>query len=165
MDRTNFRWIVVTLLFFITIINYIDRASISYAIDSIAHEYHLSHNQIGLILGAFGIGYTFTTFLGGIAADRYGARHTLMWSTLFWGVSTALIGLANGFLVIFLARIILGCAEGPNFPGMTRAVSDWLPETERNRALSFALISVPISLALGPAFPKHITIKYNLTPI
>jgi sugar phosphate permease len=72
-NNSHFRWVIIFLLFAITIINYIDRASISYAIWKIAPLFHLNNGQIGLILGAFGIGYVVTTFLGGIAVDLYGS--------------------------------------------------------------------------------------------
>ena len=157
--RTNFRWVVIALLFIITFINYIDRASIAYAIDGIKSEFHLDQYKIGLILGAFGIGYTFTTFLGGLAADHIGAKRTLALASLFWGVASAMTGVATGFMMVFLARILLGLSEGPNFPALTRAVSDWLPEKERNRALSFALISVPVALAIsGPIVAELISL-------
>lgn len=154
---TQFRWVIVTLLFIITLINYIDRASISYAIGDISKEFNLSDDKVGLILGAFGIGYLVTTFLGGIAADKYGAKLTLLISIIFWGIAALATGLATGFIMLFSARILLGLAEGPNFPAMTRGISDWLSMKERNRALSYALISVPLALAIsGPVLSQLI---------
>lgn len=146
---SHFRWVIISLIFFITITNYIDRASISYAIDDIQTLFGLDDNKVGLILGAFGIGYAITTFLGGIAVDRYGAKKTLFISVLLWSFAVIFSGVSTGFIMIFLMRALLGIAEGPNFPGTTRAVSDWLPENERSRALSLSLIAVPIALAIG----------------
>ena len=149
--KTNFRWVVVAMMFLVTLINYLDRSSIAYAAEIIAAEFHFSQSAMGILLGAFGIGYSIFTFFGGLAADHFGAKRTLLISTAVWSVSTLLFGLASGFGVFVFARILLGCAEGPNFPGVTRAVSDWLPENERTRAFSFALLSVPFSLAIsGP---------------
>ena len=148
-NRSSFRWIIVALLFIITLINYIDRASISYAIHDITKDFNLIESQIGLVLGAFGVGYCITTFLGGIAADKYGAKLTFVVAIFFWSIGSLFTGLASGFFMVFIARIILGLAEGPNFPALTRAVSNWLSDSERNRALSLALISVPVSLAIG----------------
>lgn len=150
-NRSNFRWVIVTILFLITFINYVDRASFSYAIDDIAKEFNLTAREIGLALGSFGIGYVITPFLGGIAADKFGAKWTLAISIFFWSIASLLTGMATGLLMLLLSRIILGIAEGPNFPALTRAISDWLSETERNRALALTLIAVPLSLALsGP---------------
>src|ERR1700733_5496709 len=72
--KGGFRWIVIFLLFYITVANYIDRSAIAYAIGGIKTELGLGPTEIGLILGAFGLGYAVTTFLGGIAVDRGGAR-------------------------------------------------------------------------------------------
>ena len=130
-------------------VNYIDRASIAYAINVIEYEFRLSPSEVGSILGVFGLGYSLSTFLGGLAADHLGAKRTLVGATLGWMAATVLLGCANGFLVIMIARLSLGLSEGANFPGMTRALSDWLPENERARALSFALMAVPLALALG----------------
>ena len=85
---SHFRWFIIVLLFFITIVNYIDRAAIAFAIEEIAKDnsyqtcnspifkwhiagWHLScMNWKGYILGAFGLGYAITTFFGGIWVDK-----------------------------------------------------------------------------------------------
>ncbi|MGH8127086.1 MAG: MFS transporter, partial [Gammaproteobacteria bacterium] len=149
MRASHFRWVVISLLFFITIINYIDRSAISYAVDDISRAFGLSQGSIGLILGAFGIGYLITTFLGGIWTDRYGAHKTLLIASLLWSIAIGATGLATGFAILFAARVLLGVAEGPNFPAMNRAVTDWLSPRERAMALSSALVAVPLALAIG----------------
>ena len=149
MRISRFRWVVIGLLFFITIVNYIDRSAISYAVSDISRAFGLSPDSIGLILGAFGIGYLLTTFLGGIWADRYGAHKTLLVAALLWTIAIGATGLATGFAVLFGARVMLGIAEGPNFPVMNRVVADWLSPDERAIALSNALVAVPLSLAIG----------------
>ncbi|MBL7479270.1 MFS transporter [Legionella bononiensis] len=160
-NRSNFRWVIVALLFIVTVINYIDRASIAYAIEDITKEFQLTEGQVGLVLGAFGVGYAVTTFLGGIAADRYGAKLTFIVAIFFWGVGSLFTGLATGFLMVFMARVVLGLAEGPNFPALSRAISDWLSESERTRALSLALISVPISLAVGGPIVSQLILMFS----
>ena len=149
MRASRFRWVIIGLLFFITVINYIDRSAISYAVGPIAREFGLSPADIGLILGAFGIGYLVTTFLGGIWTDHYGAHKTLLVASLLWSVAIGATGLATGFAILFGARILLGIAEGPNFPAMNRVVADWLSPHERAMALSSALVAVPLALAVG----------------
>ncbi|HET7580186.1 MAG TPA: MFS transporter [Bacillales bacterium] len=149
MKATKFRWVIVVLLFVITVINYIDRSAISYAVPKIKDAFGLGEGQIGMILGAFGIGYMIMTFFGGILADRFGARIILFLLSLLWAVSIGLAGLAIGFTMIYLMRILLGIAEGPNFPSMNRAIGDWLSKDERAIALSNSLVSVPIALAIG----------------
>ena len=147
--KGNFRWIVIFLLFYITVANYIDRSAIAFAIGGIKAELGLDPGAIGLILGAFGLGYAVTTFLGGIAVDRWGARSVLLVAALMWTASIGVTGFAGGFLTLYLARTVLGIAEGPNFPALTGAVSRWLAPHERAIALGNTLVAVPIALAIG----------------
>ncbi|EQD45857.1 major facilitator superfamily MFS_1 [mine drainage metagenome] len=153
MRATRFRWLVVALIFFITVINYIDRSAIAYAIGAIARDLGFGHHDEallnGFILAAFSLGYMFTTFLGGILADRHGARVTLFWAALLWSLAIGMTGFAAGFAMLVVARVLLGVAEGPNFPAMNRAVADWLSSRERAIALGNALVAVPLALAIG----------------
>ncbi|OYW41910.1 MAG: hypothetical protein B7Z45_02795 [Azorhizobium sp. 12-66-6] len=145
----RFRWFVVALLFVITAINYIDRSAIAFAIHEIEAELGLSPASVGLVLGAFGIGYILTALIGGIVSDRFGAKITLAASAVVWSISIGLTGAATGFAMLYAARIALGAAEGPCFPALSRAVDDWLPPHERGTALAGALVAVPLSLAIG----------------
>jgi len=77
MTRTRYRWLVTFLLFAITVVNYIDRSAISYAIPMMQRELGLSPADTGIIFGAFGLGYAISTLIGGFAVDRYGARVVL----------------------------------------------------------------------------------------
>lgn len=162
MRRTRFRWIVVALIFFITVVNYIDRSAISYGIGDIARDLAFSRHDkdilSGFILAAFSIGYMLTTFFGGIFADRHGARVTLFWAALIWSLAIGLTGLAVGFTMLAGARVLLGLAEGPNFPAMNRGVADWLSSRERAIALSNSLVAVPLALAIGAPIATQLII-------
>ncbi len=149
MLRDRFRWAIVFLLFAITIIDYIDRSAIAFAVPDIERELGLSATTMGLVLGAFGLGYAATTLLGGIAVDRFGAKSVLAGAVVFWGLAIGATGLATGFAMLYVARVALGLAEGPSFPAVTVAVRRWLPPKERAGALAGALVAVPLALALG----------------
>ncbi|MEM9222895.1 MAG: MFS transporter [Pseudomonadota bacterium] len=149
MFRNRFRWVVVALLFSITIVNYIDRSAISYAAPDISKALGFSSSEMGLVLGAFGLGYFATTLVGGIATDKFGAKIVLGVAALAWTLSIGLSGLAVGFVMLYAARVGLGLAEGPSFPALTGAVGRWLPSGERATALAGTLVAVPISLAIG----------------
>jgi ACS family hexuronate transporter-like MFS transporter len=149
MTPTRFRWLIIFLLFAITVVNYIDRAAISYAIPLMQRDLGLPPADTGTILGAFGLGYAVTTLIGGFAVDRYGARLVLTVAALLWSLSIGATALAGGFVVLYAARVLLGVSEGPNFPALTGAVSHWLSPQERATALADALLAVPLALAVG----------------
>jgi ACS family hexuronate transporter-like MFS transporter len=149
MTPTRFRWFIIFLLFAISVVNYIDRAAISYAIPLVQRDLGLSAAGTGTILGAFGLGYAVTTLIGGFAVDRYGARLVLIVAALLWSLATGATALAGGLVVLYAARVLLGLSEGPNFPALTGAVSHWLSPQERATALGNALLAVPLALAIG----------------
>jgi MFS family permease len=149
MTRTRYRWFIVFLLFAITAVNYIDRTAIAYAIPLIQHELDLSPADTGIILGAFGLGYAISTLISGFVVDRYGARLVLAIAALLWSLSIGATGFATGVAVLYAARVMLGVSEGPNFPALTSAVSHWLSPHERATALGYALLAVPLALAIG----------------
>jgi ACS family hexuronate transporter-like MFS transporter len=149
MTRTRYRWFIIFLLFAISAVNYIDRAAISYAIPMMQREFGLSPADTGIILGAFGIGYAATTLIGGFVVDRYGARVVLAVAAILWSLSIGATAFASGFAVLYAARVLLGVSEGPSFPALTGAVSHWLSPHERATALGYALLAVPLALAIG----------------
>ena len=149
MARTRYRWFIVFLLFAITAINYVDRAAIAYAIPAIQRDLGLSAADVGLVLGAFGLGYAITTLAGGFAVDRWGARAVLTVAAILWSLSIGMTGVATGLAVLYAARVLLGVSEGPNFPALAGAVSAWLSPHERATALANALLAVPLALAVG----------------
>lgn len=147
--HTHFRWVVIVLLFAITIVNYLDRSALSFALTDISAEFHLGPTLLGYILGAFGIGYLVSTGIGGFVTDQRGPRVVFTFVTIFWSLSMVMTGLAGGFVVLLAARLVLGLSEGPSFPALNRSLSDWLPLRERARAIAGALVAVPIALAIG----------------
>ena len=149
MQATRFRWFVVFLLFAITVVNYVDRAAISYAIPLIQRQLGFSPAESGAILGAFGLGYAITTLLGGFAVDRWGARIVLTVAAVLWSLSIGMTALAGTVAILYAARVLLGVSEGPNFPALTGAVTHWLSPHERATALANALLAVPLALAIG----------------
>lgn len=148
-NRTHFRWVIVAMLFAITVINYIDRSALSFGIHDIARDFGFDTKSVGLLLGAFGAGYFVTTLAGGVTVDRYGARGVMIVAALAWSLAMLGTGMAIGFIMLYACRAALGLAEGPNFPAMNRSIAKWLPIDERASALSFSLVAVPVALAIG----------------
>jgi MFS family permease len=157
----NFRWVIILLAFIATIINYLDRSAISYAIGPLKELFHLTDADFGLVGSAFGIGYILCTFLGGILVDRYGSRRVWSAAAIIWSISCGLLSIASGFITLFLFRVLMGLAEGPAFPALTRTATDWLPMGERSRALAIGLAAVPFSAVIGAPLLSHMIIHFG----
>lgn len=158
---TRFRWAIIALLFVINTINYIDRSAISYAAHAIQGEFGLSASQLGLVLGAFGIGYFLTNLPGGYLADRFGTRKTFALAVLLWSIAIGWTGAAVGFVMLYSARIALGLAEGPSFPAHSHIVEKWLPPNERSTAMGAALVAIPLALAVGAPLATFVISEFG----
>ncbi|MDR3410447.1 MAG: MFS transporter [Formivibrio sp.] len=138
--KTNVRWIVITVLFFITIINYASRSTISLAAPDMAKDLHFDSVTMGYIFSAFGWSYVIAQLPGGWLLDRFGSKRVYAWSIFLWSLftlMTGIIGLMTGFAAIatlFALRFLVGAAEAPSFPANSRIVAAWFPANERGTA-------------------------------
>ncbi len=159
--NTHYRWLVTSLIFFITLINFIDRSAISFVIEPLKKEFNFTDTQFGMILSAFGMGYILLTAFGGWLVDRFGPR--LMWpiAAISWSVCVGLLGIAGGFWGFIMIRFLLGVTEGPHFPAMSRSISKWLPPKERARALSLGLVAIPLSSVVGAPITSYLVSDFG----
>jgi ACS family hexuronate transporter-like MFS transporter len=137
MQRASrYRWVIVGLCIFMSVVNYFDRSALGYFTSPIMKAFNLNYTEIGLLGSAFAIGYFFFTFIGGWMVDKVGARNLLGITAIVWGLSSIGIAVAAGFWSMFILRTILGIGEGPAFPAQFRAFSNWLPRSEQNIAVA-----------------------------
>ena len=74
MKPTRTRYGVVLLAIGLAVLSYVQRVAIAGAAVPIAHDLHLSKEQMGLVFGAFGVGYALFELPMGLAGDRLGVR-------------------------------------------------------------------------------------------
>lgn len=156
-----FRWIIICLAFLATIINYLDRTALSYAITPLQETFGLTNADFGFIASAFGIGYLIMTVGGGILVDQFGARKIWSFFAVFWSICCIMIGFTTGFAWLFIFRLLLGVAEGPGFPALTRVAADWLPAKERARALALGLAAVPFASVIGAPLISNLLVSFG----
>lgn len=159
--RTNYRWFIAGLIFFITLINFVDRSAISFVIAPLKQEFHFTDTEFGMILSAFGLGYILLTALGGWLVDLWGARIVWPLAAIGWSVCVGLLGIATGFWSFIALRFFLGVTEGPHFPAMTRSISHWLSPMERARALSLGLVAIPLSSVVGAPLTAYLVADFG----
>lgn len=161
MQGTRYRWVVTGLIFFITLVNFIDRSAISFVIEPLKREFNFTDSQFGMILSAFGVGYVLLTSFGGWLVDVLGARIVWPLAAIGWSLCVAFLGLAESFLGFIVIRLLLGVTEGPHFPAMSQSISNWLPKSERARALSLGLVAIPISSVIGSPIASYLVADFG----
>ena len=145
------RFAVVGVLFVLSMITYIDRVCISAAKDPIARDLGLSDSSMGMVFGAFALGYALAQIPSGVFVDRYGPRIALAAVVAAWSVLTALTGAAWNLASMVTIRFLFGVGEAGAFPGCARAFYNWLPVSERGRANGILFSGSRIGAAF--AFP------------
>lgn len=159
--KGNYRWFITGLVFFITLVNFIDRSAISFVIGPLKEEYHFTDTQFGLILSSFAVGYMLLTAVSGWLVDKRGVR--IMWpiAAVAWSLCVGFLGFAAGFWSFMTLRFLLGITEGPHFPSVTRSISHWLPPRERARALSLGLAAIPLSAVIGAPITSYLVADFG----
>ncbi|MGM0876708.1 MAG: MFS transporter [Bacillota bacterium] len=146
---TRYRYTILILLFFITAINYIDRASISIVAPAIQSSLDLSPALLGIIFSAFSWTYTAMQIPGGWILDRFGSKLTYGVSLVTWSVFTGLQAFATGFGFLFGCRLFVGITESPAFPANNRIVTTWFPQKERAFGTSIYTAGEYVGLAFA----------------
>lgn len=144
---TRFRWFIVVLIFITTVINYVDRSSISIAGPLIRSDLHLTPVELGFIFSAFAWAYSPLQIPGSFLVDRIAPRFLYTGVIFFWSLCSMLIGFASSFAAIFGLRLALGACEAPSFPMNNRIVTNWLPERERARGVAVYVSGQYVGLA------------------
>ena len=155
------RWVVAILLFTGGMINYLDRAVLSVTAPLISAAFHLSTQQLGWIFSSFFIGYVAFSFIGGQAADRYGAKPVMSVSMIAWSIFCGLTALATGFWSFILLRILFGLGEGPFNSTLNKTVSNWFPPKERATAIGIAAAGQPLGGALAGPIAGYFAASYG----
>ena len=143
------RWAIAILLGVGVIINYLDRTNIAVAATALQKDYHLSNLQYGIIASAYLWTYTLLQIPIGGLLDRIGVKWLVRVGTVLWGIATILTAVLSGFGLILLARLLLGVAEAPVFPGSSKATGYWFPMKERGIATSAFDAAAKFSNVIG----------------
>ena len=117
------RWTIVGLLFTASLINYLDRAAISFALPLISRDFHLTPETKGLLLSSFFWSYALMQIPIGWCADRFNLRWLYAGAFSLWSLAQGLTGLAESLAVLIGFRILLGIGESIYLPGGTKIVS------------------------------------------
>jgi MFS family permease len=139
---------VVALLTLAAFINYVDRGNLATAGPLIRDQLGLTNTQLGLLLSAFFWSYTPGQLPAGWLAERLDARRVLAAGLAVWGVATALAGLATGFIVLLVLRVMLGIGESVMYPASFKILASEISDHQRGRANGF----LGSGQLLGPAF-------------
>jgi ACS family hexuronate transporter-like MFS transporter len=122
---------LVTTLLLATILNYLDRQTISILAPTLQHQMGLSNAHLGWLFAIFYYSYTLFQFAVGPVLDRFNLRWCFACAVMAWSLVVGLTGLASGFATLMVFRFLLGVTEAANWPAGLRVLVRTLPPQER----------------------------------
>jgi len=132
-NRTSHqRWVICALLFFATVIAYVDRGVIAYLekfLESVIPG--LNSVKYGYILAAFQAAYAIGMVVAGGLTDKLGTRKAFAIAIGLWSIAAMLPGAAFSVITFGIAMFLLGLGEAANFPACIKTVAEWFPKRER----------------------------------
>ena len=146
----NLRWWIGGLLFLSTVINYIDRQTLSALSLFLIPQYHWTNTDYANLLITFRIAYALGQTPAGRIIDRVGTRRGLTVSVLFYSIVSMATAFAAGLRSFAGFRFLLGLGESFNWPGAAKAVSEWFPKRERGLAAALFDSGSSIGGAIAP---------------
>jgi len=147
---TQFRWVVLTLIFVIYTIAAADRANIGFALPFMRKEFSMSNTEAGALLSFFLWGYALAQIPSGLAIGKFGVHRFFSWAMVLTSGFTALTGLSNSALMLQLSRFGLGVAEAPLPIGVTTTINNWFPAREKGIASGVFLSAVKFGPVIVP---------------
>jgi MFS transporter, ACS family, glucarate transporter len=159
--KVSCRQRVMILLFFLILITYLDRITISVVGVRIKEAFHLTNSQFGLALSAFVLAYALFEIPTGLMGDRLGQRKVLLRIVIWWSVFTILTGAVMGLTSLIAVRFLFGMGEAGSYPNSCGVISRWMPGSETSRGMSWLGMGAPAGAALAPLIVVPIASAYG----
>src|SRR5213593_1511343 len=155
------RWWIVGLIFLATLINYIDRLTISVLAPVITRDLGLTNTEFGSILTWFLLAYTISQGLSGKLYDRVGTKRGFVCSILLWSIAAMAHAFARGLASLSVFRFILGLGEAGNWPGAAKTVAEWFPIRERAFGMAIFNSGAAIGSIVAPPLIVWLSLAYG----
>jgi MFS transporter, ACS family, hexuronate transporter len=155
------RWLMISLAFWATVINYLDRQTLSVAAPVLREQFHMSNVEYGRVVSAFMFAYTIMNGLSGPMIDRLGTRLGYALCIAWWSTAAVLHTFARGAVSLGIYRFLLGMGEAGNWPGGVKVVAEWFPEQERALASGLFNSGSSVGAILAPPIVAFVLLRFG----
>jgi MFS transporter, ACS family, hexuronate transporter len=155
------RWYMIGMICLFTIINYIDRMTLSVLAPTIMGEFGMSNVDYSRVVTTFLIAYTISQALSGKVLDRVGTRIGFLLFVGIWISASMMHALAGSMLALAAFRFLLGIGEAGNWPGAAKAVAEWFPTKERAFAMAIFNSGASIGAVVAPPLIVWVALHFG----
>jgi ACS family hexuronate transporter-like MFS transporter len=157
----NLRWTVAGLLLCSSVINYLDRQTLSVLASTIQRDLGITTAQYAQVNSAFLLSYTVMYAVGGRLIDVMGTRRGLTVFVAGWSIADMLNALARTAGQLTAFRFLLGVTEAANIPAGVKAVTEWFPVRERALAVGVFNAGTAIGAAVAVPVVTSLTLSFG----
>ena len=144
------KWWMLGFAFLATMINYLDRQTLSVMAPVLLQKFRISATSYSHIIFAFMLAYTLMNGVSGRLLDRLGTRIGYGLTIAFWSGAELLHALSAGALSLGIFRFLLGIGEAGNYPAGVKLIAEWFPAEERSYASGIFNSGASIGAILAP---------------
>ncbi len=142
-------WLMVALLWFVALLNYLDRVMITTMRGSLVEAIPMTEAQFGLLTSVFLWVYGLLSPFGGFLADRFSRSRVVLVSLLVWSATTWLTGHARTFEQLLAARALMGISEACYIPAGLALIADYHRGPTRSFATGVHMSGIMLGSGLG----------------
>jgi len=150
-EKKSYPWIVVGLLWFVALLNYLDRQMLSTMKSAMMDDIPelAKAENFGLLMAVFLWIYALMSPVSGIIADRFNRKRIIIGSLFIWSGVTMAMGYAATFNQIYILRGIMGFSEAFYIPAALSLIADYHQEKTRSFAIAIHTTGIYLGQALG----------------
>jgi MFS transporter, ACS family, hexuronate transporter len=161
MKPSRRRWLMIAFAFAATMVNYLDRQTLSVAVPVIRQQFHMSNVGYSHVLFAFLLAYTALNGISGPLIDRLGTRIGYALTMAWWSLAAVCHAFAHDVWSLGICRLFLGMGEAGNWPAAVKVVSEWFPERERALASGIFNSGSAFGAVLAPPLVTVLLLHYG----
>lgn len=159
--RAHRRWGIVALLFFIALVNNLDRQTLSVLAPTLREKFGFGAVEYSYVVAAFLTAYALGYSFCGVVLDRIGVKLGLAIALGFWSLAGMLHAAAAGWISLAVFRFLLGLGESFNSPAGVKAIAEWIPPRERGLSMAVFSNGNVFGAMLAPPLVAFLTLQFG----
>src|SRR5215212_3760658 len=155
------RWWIMGMICLLTIINYIDRMTLSVLAPTIMTEFGMTNVDYSRVVTTFLLAYAISQGVSGKLLDRIGTRVGFMLFVGVWSIASVLTSTARNVFQLAGFRFMLGLGEAGNWPGAAKVAAEWFPTRERAFAMAIFNSGASIGAVIAPPLIAFVALTFG----
>jgi ACS family hexuronate transporter-like MFS transporter len=161
VGASRLRWAILALLFAATVLNYVDRQTLSILASQVQKDLGIDDLGYARIVQYFLIAYAVSYLGAGWVTDKLGAKLTLALFLAWWSLANMATGWVRNASQLGFARMMLGIGEPGVYTAGPKAVAEHFPPAERGFAIGVYTAGAMVGATIAPPLIAFLALQYG----